>query len=70
MKNRIRDGDYLLKDGAAWIEVNGIAFRILGRGRNKATIEAYVSGKEMEDSISMSYQIASEGKKTRKLIMI
>jgi len=62
MKKPIEDGDYVLKDKAAWIEVNGIAFRIRGHGRKEATIEAYLSGKEMHSSILSSYKIDLNGR--------
>ena len=50
-KKSIKDGDYVLKDGCAWVEVGGVAFRLISIIPGRVHVDAYESGKEMEDPL-------------------
>jgi len=51
MKYAIKDGDYTLKDGAAWIELRGVVFRLTSVVHGVVHVDAYESGKEMHQPL-------------------
>lgn len=46
----IKDGDYVLEDDAAWIEVGGLVVRLAYQD-NSLSIGVYKTGREMEDPV-------------------
>lgn len=55
----LKDGDYLLKDGAAWLEVDGFSIRV-ARTDEGVAVDIYKNGHEMEDAIASTYAFTSE----------
>lgn len=49
---KLPDADYVLTEGAAWIEVKGVAIRIFTTDEGVALM-VYESGKEFDDPIAM-----------------
>ena len=56
---QISDGDYILADGAAWLETGGFAIRI-STTPDGIMAEIYESGKEYNSAISGAYAFNSE----------
>lgn len=50
MPRELKDDDYVLIDGAAWIEVKGFAIRLAATD-NGVSMAAYRSGDEMSPAI-------------------
>lgn len=48
---KLSDGDYILTEGAAWVEVQGFAVRIRGDSSGLA-VDVYKSGEEGEDTLA------------------
>lgn len=46
----IKDGDYILEDEAAWIEVGGLVVRLAYQD-SSLSIGVYKTGREMEDPV-------------------
>lgn len=46
----LKDGDYKLADGCAWVEVGGLAVRLAYQNGSLA-IGVYKNGQEMEDPV-------------------
>jgi hypothetical protein len=58
MNKKIKDGDYILKDGSAWLEVKDFAIRIHATDEGVA-IDVY-KNKEEEEAITSCYAFDSE----------
>jgi len=55
----IKDGDYVLAEGAGWFEVGGFAIRIK-KDDEGVVVDVYKKGREDEDSIVSCYAFDSE----------
>jgi hypothetical protein len=53
------DGDYLLTENAAWIEISGFAVRIFA-GDQGLSVNVYASGREMDEAIIETRALYSE----------
>lgn len=56
---QLPDGDYVLKDGAAWLEVKGFAVRILSTDEG-IVVDVYKNGAEMDSPITSTYAFDAE----------
>jgi hypothetical protein len=59
MKINLTDGDYLLSDGAAWLEVKNFAIRIHSTDEG-VSVDIYRNGDEMADAIASAYAFNNE----------
>ena len=59
MKTNIPDGDYVLEEGAAWIEVKNAAIRIISTDEG-VIVDIYKSGEEFNESIAGCYVYDAE----------
>ena len=50
----LTEGDYILKDNSAWIQIRGFAIRIYDNGVGVGA-DIYRNGKEMEDPLAEAY---------------
>jgi phage FluMu gp28-like protein len=56
---KLKDGDYELVDGAAWLAVRGFAVRIFS-GNNGIDVRIYKNGAEDEGAIAATFAADSE----------
>ena len=59
MGEHIRDGDYVLADGAAWLEVKNFAIRVCSTDEG-VVVDVYKNGDEMNDAIASTYAFDQE----------
>lgn len=59
MGERIRDGDYVLAEGAAWLEVKNFAIRVCSTDEG-VVVDVYKNGEEMNDVIASAYAFDQE----------
>jgi hypothetical protein len=55
----LKDGDYTLEEGAAWIIVKGFSIRILS-ANGVVMVDVYKEGKEMDLPIASAYASDNE----------
>ena len=48
---KISDGDYVLADGSAWIETNGVSIRIYTDPNGSVHVSAYHAGEESDETL-------------------
>ena len=59
MPKSIKDGDYILKDGKAWLEVKGFAIWV--RATNEGVVvDIYKNEDELGESLASTYAFDSE----------
>lgn len=58
-EQKLTDGDYVLVDGAAWVEVNGFAIRVHATDEG-VVVDIYKSGAEMDEPLASTYAFTSE----------
>ena len=58
-KQPIKDSDYILSDGAAWLEVKNFAIRIFATDGG-VFVHIYRNGDEMADAIASAYAFDNE----------
>lgn len=64
MKTRIKDDDYLLSQGRAWLEVKNFAIRVCATDEG-VSVDIYRNGDEMSDALASAYAFDSEANKER-----
>lgn len=60
MPTEIEDGDYILKDGCAWLEVGGFSIRIRHTEEQGVSCYIYKVGEEDLDVIDSAYAVNYE----------
>ena len=61
MKMKLKDGDYVLSEGAAWIEVGKYAIRIRTTQKGDGIgIEVFQNGKEFNDPVDQCWVFDSD----------
>lgn len=60
MPTEIEDGDYILKDGCAWLEVGGFSIRIRHTKEEGVSCRIFKVGEESLDVIDSAYAINYE----------
>ena len=59
MTERVLDGDYVLAEGAAWLEVKNFAIRVFSTDEG-VVVDVYKNGDEMNDPIASAYAFDQE----------
>ena len=55
----LRDGDYLLPEGAAWFTLKGFSIRLVGTD-DGVVVNIYANGREMDDALATAQAFDSE----------
>ena len=63
MTEHIRDGDYVLADGAAWLGVKNFAIRVCSTDEG-VVVDVYKNGDEMNDVLASTYVFDQEVEET------
>lgn len=61
MPRSIKDGDYILKDGKAWLEVKGFAIWVRATDEG-VVVDIYKNEDELGESLASTYAFDSETK--------
>ena len=59
MPKSIKDGDYILKDGKAWLEVKGFAIWVRATDEG-VVVDIYKNEDELGESLASTYAFDSE----------
>ena len=59
MKKSIQDSDYILAEGAAWLEVKNFAIRVLATDEG-VSVDIYKNGDEMTEALASAYAFDNE----------
>ena len=59
MPRSIKDGDYILKDGKAWLEVKGFAIWVRATDEG-VVVDIYKNENELGESLASTYAFDSE----------
>jgi hypothetical protein len=59
MPRSIKDGDYILKDGKAWLEVKGFAIWVRATDEG-VVVDIYKNEDELGESLASTYAFDSE----------